>query len=59
MMIDVKPEQREKAQSPILAILYSTSFMTMDDGISTLPEYEALYCSLYVTSAVFSVSFRL
>ena len=46
MVIDVKPEQPEKACSPILAILYSTSFITMDDGISTPPEYEALYCSL-------------
>ena len=33
--------------------------ITIDDGISILPEYETSFCSLYVTSAVFSVSFRL
>ena len=46
IIIDVKPEQSKKALSPILEILYSTSFITMEDGISILPEYEAFSFSL-------------
>ena len=59
MVIDVKLEHLEKASFPILETEYTISFISMDDGISKLPEYEAVYCSLYVTSAVFFALFRL